>query len=247
MKTWAVKTLIRALAPALAVLVAAAAWPVWADSKALTPVQQQRMIRVLSRTPESVLGRLPGMTPEGKAKILAWREKNYEFESLAQIKEVAALPEANWEILKNAFSKELIEEPVDVSEEERTGPVTAPRKIGAGPAPAEAASRKSSLGAAKTPPASTPEAPQQLNLSVRGGFYSDLPGYDLSGLTDAQRMAFLEAVNRETCSCGCEDETLGYCLVNDPGCPVVKARVRKIYKDLIGADPVEPKKAAAKP
>jgi len=253
MKTWAVRTRNLALASALAMLFAAAAAPSWAAPGAMAPDQEQRMIRVLSRTPETVLNKLPGMTAESAAKISAWREKNYEFESVAQIKEVAGLPEANWEQLKGAFMKELPKESIDpATEEDLTGPVTGPQKSGAPPAApaagAGAKGKKASLGAVKSGQGQESEEPQKLNLSVRGGFYSNLPGYDLSGLPEAQRMAFLEAVNREMCSCGCENETLGYCLVNDPGCPVVKARVRKLYKDLIGSDPVEPKKEAeAKP
>ncbi|HXI01874.1 MAG TPA: hypothetical protein VNI57_01745, partial [Candidatus Saccharimonadales bacterium] len=79
-----------------------------------------------------------------------------------------------------------------------------------------------------------------LDLEVQGNYYSILPGYDLSNLPEEQRKAFLDTINTQMCTCGCKGETLGYCLVNDPGCVVVKARVRKIYKDITGKDaPVE--------
>ena len=76
-----------------------------------------------------------------------------------------------------------------------------------------------------------------LDLEVQGNYYSILPGYDLSSLSEAKRKVFLDMVNREKCTCGCQGETLGWCLVNDPGCPVVKARVRKVYTDVVGTAP----------
>jgi len=244
MKMWAARGLNLALASALILLAQAASSTLTSAAGAMTHDQEQRMIRVLSRTPKTVLGELAGMTPEAAAKIVAWREKNYEFKSVEQIKEVSALPELNFEKLKAAFMKDL---PKGKSNEADRSPNRFPAedaKKGPGGAKQPTA-KKANLGAppTKSGQAAPGQPSRKLDISVRSNFYYDLPGYDLSGLTEAQRMAFLEAVNREMCSCGCEDETLGYCLVNDPGCPVVKARVRKLYKDMIGSDPVEPKEA----
>ena len=193
------------------------------------------MIRALSGSPKVGLAKWPGMTPQVIEKVLAFRAEKYEFTSVSQIKEVTGLSEAQFEELKKAFM-------MDDFKTERTG---GPEEVGEPAAPlkkdqpaASAGSKKANIGG---PGPGSQGAPGELNLSVRAHFYSSLPGYDLSGLTDPQRMAFLETVNRELCSCGCVNETLGYCLVNDPGCPVVKARVKKLYKDMIGSDPVPPK------
>jgi len=71
-------------------------------------------------------------------------------------------------------------------------------------------------------------------ISVRPGWYGLLPGYEhvLKG-DPIVKEEFLETVNREICPCGCQNETLAFCLVNDPGCPVVKPRVKKIYDDIV--------------
>ena len=239
MKTWAVRALKSTLASALVLLASAAFTRISADSGTLSPDQEQRMLRVLTGTPKTLLEKLPGMTPEAAQRVAAFRDKNHEFESVAQIKEVSGLSDERFDELKGAFMKSLPASETTISAEE-AGETTAPLKRGAG-AKSAGQSKKSKLGAPEK--AATPAAPLELNLSVRAHFYSELPGYDLEGLSEAQRMAFLEAVNREMCSCGCENETLGFCLVNDPGCPVVKARVKKIYRDMVGSDPVAPKAA----
>jgi hypothetical protein len=74
--------------------------------------------------------------------------------------------------------------------------------------------------------------------NVRPGFYAKLPGYEnLDQLDPIKKKEFLEMVNHEMCTCGCSGETLAFCLVNDPACPVVKARVRKVYEDVTGHPP----------
>ena len=68
---------------------------------------------------------------------------------------------------------------------------------------------------------------------MRVDFYSALPGFpDLDKLDPLVRKEFLEAVNREKCACGCQNETVAWCLVNDKSCPVVKSRAKKIYDEI---------------
>jgi len=235
MKLWATRTLNLALAAALLVL-APGAWTRTAAAEGtMTPAQQKRMLRVMSGVPKDVLGRMAGMTPEAAEKIAAWRVKNYEFTSVEQIKQVSGLPDSNFEELRGAFMKKIPDEEANTSLAGAGKPAASPPdKAGAG--------KKAGLGRSNDKAGiANKETPFELNLSVRPHYYSELPGYDLGGLTEAQKTAFLDVVNRELCSCGCQDETLGFCLVNDPGCPIVKARIRKIYKDMIGSDPVPPK------
>lgn len=195
----------------------------------MNAVQKAGMLLIISNSPEIGLVRRPGMTPEALKKILAFREQNDEFESIEQIRTVSGLTSAQFEVLRKSFTFELPSkefmtstEGSAVERESAPGKGLGDRKAGLG-----IGSKKSKLGT----PAKELEDPTKLNLSVRPHFYYDLPGIDTASLTDAQRTAFLEMVNRELCSCGCKGETLGYCYVNDPGCAVIKARVKKLFRE----------------
>ena len=48
---------------------------------------------------------------------------------------------------------------------------------------------------------------------------SELPGVDLSGLTEEQKRAVLRRLNTENCNCGC-GMTLAQCRINDSGCGI---------------------------
>jgi thiol-disulfide isomerase/thioredoxin len=48
---------------------------------------------------------------------------------------------------------------------------------------------------------------------------TDIPGVDLSVLTDAERKSALQKLNSETCTCGC-NLTLAQCRINDTACSV---------------------------
>ena len=85
-----------------------------------------------------------------------------------------------------------------------------------------------------------PAGGSALNLEVKSGYFSILPGYDLEKLDPQKRKIFLDKINSEKCSCGCSNDTLGACLVNDPGCQVVKARVKKVYTNIFGSSPPAP-------
>ncbi len=62
--------------------------------------------------------------------------------------------------------------------------------------------------------------------------YTELPGIDTSGLTPAQMERFLLRANSELCTCGCKDDTLARCYINDAKCPVVKGMLLKVLEEV---------------
>lgn len=83
-------------------------------------------------------------------------------------------------------------------------------------------------GAVKGIPAPSNTAP----IEAVANFFTDLPGFDLTTLDTARREKFLHRVNSELCSCGCKNDTLAHCLVNDPKCPTVKGLVQTVFDDV---------------
>ena len=63
-------------------------------------------------------------------------------------------------------------------------------------------------------------------------YFTELPGIDVAGLKRGQKEKFLQRVNSEICSCGCKNDTLARCYVNDPRCPLVKTLVQKVYDEV---------------
>jgi hypothetical protein len=63
-------------------------------------------------------------------------------------------------------------------------------------------------------------------------YYADLPGFDLSLLSTRQKEKFLQRVNSEMCTCGCKNDTLARCTVNDPSCPVVRGMVQRVFDEV---------------
>jgi hypothetical protein len=224
-----------ALAASLTAITAASAGKVTLNQK-----QETHLLTVMSRTPAAALESRPGVTPEILSRIVAFRKSGKEFSSVAQFKEVLGLNEEQFDELATPFARFL----VDL---EGLDPSGAESLVAGRPLPEEAtarakrrAARASKRSAAEQPETRAKEGLEggsDLNLEVKANYYSVLPGYDLSSLPDLQRKEFLETINRERCPCGCEGETLGYCLVNDPGCMVVKARVGRIYKEITGQEP----------
>jgi hypothetical protein len=116
------------------------------------------------------------------------------------------------------------------------------------PAPAEPDAQKSA--AAAEDDENTPTAPELLPQNAAGAvqgepaptntvpivavanYFTELPGIDIAGLKRGQKEKFLQRVNSEICSCGCKNDTLARCYVNDPRCPLVKPVVQKIYEDI---------------
>jgi thiol-disulfide isomerase/thioredoxin len=62
---------------------------------------------------------------------------------------------------------------------------------------------------------------------------TELPGVDMSGLTEAQRKAALKRMNSESCTCGC-GLTVAECRINDTSCDVSKDLAARIVADVSG-------------
>ncbi len=60
---------------------------------------------------------------------------------------------------------------------------------------------------------------------------TSIPGIDLSKLTKDQRIAAIEKLNDEPCTCGC-NQTLARCRVDDPSCPVSLPRAKEVIAAL---------------
>ncbi len=83
-------------------------------------------------------------------------------------------------------------------------------------------------GAVVGVPAATNTAP----IVAVANYYTELPGFDLSVLEKRERESFLHRVNSEMCSCGCKNDTLARCLVNDQSCPLVRGMVQRVFDDV---------------
>jgi hypothetical protein len=83
-------------------------------------------------------------------------------------------------------------------------------------------------GAVKGVPAATNTAP----IEAVANYYSELPGFDLAPLGERGRAKFLHRVNSELCTCGCKNDTLAHCMVNDATCPDVKGLVQAVYDEV---------------
>jgi hypothetical protein len=83
-------------------------------------------------------------------------------------------------------------------------------------------------GAVKGVPAPT----NTMQIEAVANYFTELPGFDLAPLSTHQREKFLHRVNSEVCTCGCKNDTLAKCLVNDPKCPAVKGMVQTVYDEI---------------
>ena len=66
-------------------------------------------------------------------------------------------------------------------------------------------------------------------------YFAELPGIDTSSLKDGQKEKFLHRINSELCTCGCKDDTLARCYVNDPKCPIAKSLVLEVIEEVKSA------------
>ncbi|OLC53428.1 MAG: hypothetical protein AUH92_06095 [Acidobacteria bacterium 13_1_40CM_4_69_4] len=87
---------------------------------------------------------------------------------------------------------------------------------------------ENATGAVKGVPAPTNTIP----IVAVANYFTELPGIDVAGLKRGRKEKFLQRVNSEMCSCGCKNDTLARCYVNDPRCPVVKSMVQKVYDEV---------------
>jgi hypothetical protein len=87
---------------------------------------------------------------------------------------------------------------------------------------------ENAAGAVKGVPGPTNTIP----IVAVANYFTELPGIDVAGLKRGRKEKFLQRVNSEMCSCGCKNDTLARCYVNDPRCPVVKGMVQKVYDEV---------------
>ncbi|MGH9868943.1 MAG: hypothetical protein ACREAA_12355 [Candidatus Polarisedimenticolia bacterium] len=193
-------------------------------------------LKAVESSQEDALNRMPGLTPDVISNILQYRKTGKHFANLADFRKITKITAANLSIALRPYQAQ--EEAMQAEGQRKPVAPAAP--------PGKAGGRQLSRTADPNAPASAAPAPGQQAQeaqpgpigAVRPGFYGKLPGYEkLDSLDPIKKKEFLELVNREMCACGCHNETLAFCLVNDPACPVVKARVRKIYLDTTGQPP----------
>jgi hypothetical protein len=70
------------------------------------------------------------------------------------------------------------------------------------------------------------------SIEAVANFFTEIPGVDLTALDTHAREKFLHRVNSELCTCGCKNDTIARCSVNDPKCPLVKSLVQKVYDEV---------------
>jgi len=183
------------------------------------------LLKFLNTAPEKKLSETPGLNPQTIKKLLAHRASAGAFSSLAEFTETCEVQDSDFEKLLKPYRDEEVQRRLDASRKDIPD-----------------VNAKSREGRLQKNPGDAP-APDKAQTAgpigmVRPGYYSKLPGYDeLDKIDPLKRTEFLETVNREMCSCGCKNETVAFCLVNDPACPVVKARAKKIYDDIMTKAP----------
>lgn len=77
--------------------------------------------------------------------------------------------------------------------------------------------------------------PNKLDLS-NASEIKTIPGVDLSKVPVGQKTAVLQALNADTCTCGC-GLTVAKCRVDDPSCPVSGPLAQSIVDKLVAAMP----------
>jgi len=188
----------------------------------VSPAAEKFLQKIQVAKREILLGE-PGLTEGVVDKIMEHRAAGKKFENLLEFEKYTGISNADLELAMKPYRKAEQARRLEAARK----PVPDPPAAGRNP-------RRVPMEVAE------PTTPNQKGPigDVRPGFYAKLPGYeDIEKLDPVLRKEFLERVNREMCSCGCHDETLAFCLVNDPGCPVVKAQVRKIYEDITTKPP----------
>ena len=184
------------------------------------------LLALLNTAPESKLRTTEGMTSDVLAKLMAHRASGGKLTNLVEFEKKTGVKPTDLELLLKPFLEEARSKEMEAQRKAVPDP-PARGKAGRSPKKTDGAATDSAAPAGVGPIG-----------GVRPGFYSKLPGYeDLDKIDALKKTEFLETVNREMCSCGCKGETVAFCLVNDPGCPVVKARAKKIYDDIMTKGP----------
>ena len=103
-----------------------------------------------------------------------------------------------------------------------------PAQPAAIPAEPEHYDPASAAGAVKGIPAPTNTG----GIEAVANYFAEVPGFDLAPLSEHNREKFLHRINSELCTCGCKNETIAWCLVNDPKCPTVKGLAQTVYDEV---------------
>ncbi|HZE88891.1 MAG TPA: helix-hairpin-helix domain-containing protein [Verrucomicrobiae bacterium] len=225
-------------AVALALLASFLTSPGFAAAAPLTQAQSEALLKAVisAGSNEKWLTSYPGISAPTASRISAHRKAGKSFGSIDEFRTVSQISDGDFEKLAALFIH--VNPAADAEERQEVARMASGRT--ATPVATKGKNFSAQEKTTSIPSASKDSGGGKLDLAVQGGYYSTLPGYDLTKIDEAKRKSFLDTVNRETCNCGCSGETLGYCLVNDPGCPVVKARVKKIYADIVGGAPTAP-------
>lgn len=103
-----------------------------------------------------------------------------------------------------------------------------PAQPAAVPAEPEHYDPASAAGAVKGIPAPTNTG----GIEAVANYFAEVPGFDLAPLGEHGREKFLHRINSELCTCGCKNETIAWCLVNDPKCPSVKGLAQTVFDEV---------------
>ncbi|HEY3175376.1 MAG TPA: helix-hairpin-helix domain-containing protein [Candidatus Polarisedimenticolia bacterium] len=189
------------------------------------------LIKLINTGSEQTLRKAPGLSAEVVARILAHRAKGGKFKNVDDLQMITKITREDLEKALQPYQDALDAKAFEAQRKPVPEPAAAGKSGGKRPGGARAPAEAGNAGAEGSNQNGSGEGPIAL---VRPGFYGKLPGYEnLDKIDPILKTEFLETVNREMCSCGCKNETVAFCLVNDPGCPVVKARARKIYDDIV--------------
>jgi hypothetical protein len=198
------------------------------------------LLKLLNTGTQQKLSAHPGLRPNVVKAVMDYRASGKTFPNLVEFRKVTRIGQEDMEAALATFQEqdalrqfEATRRPVPPAPGTEQGAGRMAQRSAPGTAPGTAAP-----GAASPPGASTGAPIAQEGTgpigAVRVDYYSVLPGFpDLDKLDPALRKEFLEQVNREKCACGCQNETVAWCLVNDKSCPVVKSRAKKIYDDIV--------------
>ena len=103
-----------------------------------------------------------------------------------------------------------------------------PAQPAGSPAEPEHYDPASASGAVKGIPAPTNTG----GIEAVANYFAEVPGFDLAPLGEHGREKFLHRINSELCTCGCKNETIAWCLVNDPKCPTVKGLAQTVFDEV---------------
>jgi hypothetical protein len=126
------------------------------------------------------------------------------------------------------------------SQQKKSKTPAAPSTGEVGMEPAEAAA-----GTLRTPGELVSQS-GDLKIQVESNYFSEFPGFDLSGFPAEQKKAILDQANTVFCTCGCRGETVAKCVVLDPSCGTARGMLQKMIDAVKAAPPATPSAGANK-